>query len=118
MPVACIADCWGLDVGFLCGGYPLMKYRKKPIDVEAVQIVPDKTAIHQWPPWLRRAMNKDWGSPGALRWALYKDYPLEIYTLEGVMEVHAYDWIICGIEGEIYHCKPQIFDKTYEVCEA
>lgn len=39
---------------------------------------------------------------------------LNIKTLEGVMTANAGDWIICGVKGEIYPCKPDIFDATYE----
>ena len=40
-----------------------------------------------------------------------------IRTLEGVMEISDNDYIIKGVEGEIYPCKPEIFEKTYEVIE-
>ena len=39
---------------------------------------------------------------------------LEIPTLEGVMRASMYDWIIKGINGEYYPCKPEIFEKSYE----
>ena len=38
----------------------------------------------------------------------------QIKTLEGVMTASPGDWIICGVDGEIYPCKPDIFAKTYE----
>ena len=38
----------------------------------------------------------------------------KIFTLEGVMEASVGDWIIKGINGENYPCKPDIFNKTYE----
>ena len=40
-----------------------------------------------------------------------------IVTLEGVMTANAGDWIIRGVKGEIYPCKPDIFEATYEPCE-
>jgi hypothetical protein len=40
-----------------------------------------------------------------------------ISTLEGVMEASKGDWIIRGISGEIYPCKPDIFEATYEAIE-
>ncbi|MGC4707573.1 hypothetical protein ACOY2N_12660 [Enterococcus faecium] len=50
-----------------------------------------------------------------------KNYPqdawCEIKTLEGVMVAKTGDYIIQGVEGEIYPCKPDIFEKTYEVAE-
>ena len=42
---------------------------------------------------------------------------VEISTREGVMEANVGDWIIKGIQGEFYPCKPDIFDKTYEELE-
>ena len=42
---------------------------------------------------------------------------LEIVTLEGTMRADPGDWIITGIKGEKYPCKPDIFSATYEVVE-
>lgn len=39
---------------------------------------------------------------------------LLIHTLEGVMRADKGDWIIKGVNGELYPCKPDIFEKTYE----
>ena len=39
---------------------------------------------------------------------------MDIHTLEGIMHADVGDWIITGIHGEQYPCKPDIFDKTYE----
>ncbi|WP_035181370.1 hypothetical protein [Lentilactobacillus farraginis] len=41
------------------------------------------------------------------------DKPLDIQTLEGTMHASAGDWIITGLRGEKYPCKPDIFWKTY-----
>jgi hypothetical protein len=41
----------------------------------------------------------------------------DINTLEGVLHASVGDWIITGIRGEIYPCKPDIFEKTYEKVE-
>lgn len=43
--------------------------------------------------------------------------PLDIETLEGVMHAEPGDWIITGVNGEKYPCKPDIFEKTYEPVE-
>lgn len=40
--------------------------------------------------------------------------PVTIQTLEGLMKAEAGDWIITGVAGEQYPCKPEIFEKTYE----
>nr|WP_297935393.1 hypothetical protein [uncultured Lachnoclostridium sp.] len=42
------------------------------------------------------------------------DVELTIHTLEGDMKALPGDWIITGVNGEKYPCKPDIFDKTYE----
>lgn len=42
---------------------------------------------------------------------------LDIFTLEGVMHAAPGDWIITGVNGEQYPCKPDIFEKTYEPIE-
>lgn len=59
-----------------------MKYRKKPVIIEAIQ---------------------------------FEDNPyLKIETLEGIMKASVGDYIIKGVNGEFYPCKPDIFEKTYE----
>ena len=58
-----------------------MKFRKKPVVIDAYQT----------------------------------DHPVTIHTLEGVMHASAGDWIITGVRGELYPCKPDIFAETYEV---
>lgn len=46
--------------------------------------------------------------------AYQTDKELDIETLEGTMHANAGDWIITGVNGEQYPCKPDIFEKTYE----
>lgn len=45
----------------------------------------------------------------------FSDYGLLIHTLEGDMRVSEGDWIIKGLRGEFYPCKPDIFEKSYEI---
>lgn len=45
------------------------------------------------------------------------DKVMYIDTLEGRMKAEKGDWIITGVNGEQYPCKPEIFDKTYDVLE-
>jgi len=63
------------------------------------------------PPWLVDAFGETVadidGYPNALM----------ISTLEGVMQADPGDWIIQGIKGELYPCKPDIFEQTYEPVE-
>lgn len=82
-----------------------MKFRKKPVVIEAEQFDPHK---HPWPegvtPWTGGAQPRD------MSWGY-------IETLEGKMHVMAGDWIITGVKGERYPCKPDIFEATYEAAE-
>ena len=83
------------------------KYRKKPIVVEAVQWfkVGDHSAVEQWNNMDMRVCNQC-------------SYMMHSHgfctTLECDMLVCVGDWIITGVKGELYPCKPDIFEKTYE----
>lgn len=46
------------------------------------------------------------------------DGKIGIHTLEGVMEASPGDWIIKGVKGEFYPCKPDIFEQTYEAVQS
>ena len=46
--------------------------------------------------------------------AYQTDKEIDIATLEGVMHANIGDWIITGVKGEQYPCKPDVFEKTYE----
>jgi hypothetical protein len=88
-----------------------MRYRKKPVVIEAWQ-VPLRTEPGEivYPPeWLSKAL--------AMGSVYYQggDAPyFTIKTLEGTMRADAGDWIIRGVKGELYPCKPDIFAETYE----
>lgn len=81
-----------------------MKFRKKPIVVEAMQYTDEQ--VNEIVAWVggARAMRVNWENDAAL----------EIVTLEGVMTASLNDWIIKGIKGEFYPCKSDIFEATYE----
>lgn len=79
----------------------MTKYRKKPVVVEAIQFNGKNSAdIHEF-------------CGDKIREPVGKDY-LEIETLEGVHIASPGDYIIKGIKGEFYPCKPDIFEATYE----
>jgi hypothetical protein len=78
------------------------QFRKKPVVIEAVNL-PVTTA----PAWLADAMDA-----GIAR--LYRDGHADIDTLEGTHRANPGDWIIQGVKGELYPCKPDIFAMTYE----
>lgn len=75
------------------------KYRKKPVVVEAVQYVGDNF------PEVEYFLNGHFD---------FEDYQLIIITLEGRIKASIGDFIIKGVDGEFYPCKPDIFEKTYE----
>lgn len=87
-----------------------MKYRKKPVVIEAVQFTDDSAdTIIALQEFMQRDLRVSYA--GA-------DNPvIKIETLEGVMEASIGDFIIKGVNGEFYPCKPDIFEKTYEVAE-
>lgn len=91
------------------------RYRKKPVVIDAIQWTgnnlravicftdgpPDTRTIH-----------------AGLKWEQYEDLVqregLKIYTMEGTMNADIGDYIIKGVKGEFYPCKPDIFAATYE----
>lgn len=78
-----------------------MKYRKKPVVIEAVKYNGDnKVEIQEF---VDKYLNYKPNTNNLL-----------IETLEGVMEAKVGDYIIKGVRGEFYPCKPDIFEKTYE----
>lgn len=86
-----------------------MKFRKKPVVIEAIQF--DGTNCFEILRFMGRGQdifdadlnNTDWPT---------------INTLEGDMRTKPGDWIIKGVAGEFYPCKPDIFEQTYEKVEA
>lgn len=90
------------------------KYRKKPIIIEAFQMTTERRWDNSdWPQWLHRAWNLEVHENRAL---FCKDEGTDLFinTLEGEYKVTFGDYIIQGIAGEIYPCKPDIFKATYE----
>lgn len=78
------------------------RYRKKPVVIDAVQL-----PVTSAPAWLADAMDA-----GTVR--LYSSGVASIDTLEGTMTARKGDWIIQGVKGELYPCKPDIFSATYD----
>jgi hypothetical protein len=77
-----------------------MKYRKKPVVIDAVKLGIDNIHIVE-----------EFMSPCRTR---QTDLGLEIKTLEGTMLAGWGDFIIMGVKGEFYPCKPDIFEATYD----
>ncbi len=111
----------------------MAKYRKKPVVIEAFQMTRERRADNRdWPEWLNEAWQRTWPEPGAVsgRNSVPNEFPwiaaqdegsttctdrLVISTPEGAHIVNWGDWIIRGVAGELYPCKPDIFEKTYEL---
>lgn len=88
-----------------------MKFRKKPVVIEAFQLHPDDGMTRRLPPkWLIDALVR-----GVVR--ENADGTCTIKTLEGDHLASHGDWVIQGVEGELYPCKPDIFAMTYEPAE-
>lgn len=78
----------------------MAKFRKKPVEIEAIQLTEDNID----------ALVEFCGNK-------IKSHPLTgvvIETLEGNMLASKGDWIIKGVKGEFYPCKPDVFEQTYE----
>lgn len=85
-----------------------MKYRKKPIEIEAIQFNGyNQDEIKEWSNG-KVVSAKPWKQNYCV---------MEVSTLEGIMDVGESDYVIKGIEGEFYPCKESIFIKTYEAVE-
>lgn len=84
-----------------------MFYRKKPVVIEAWQTYVEGEFTK--PQWLKEAIDA-----GKVYWSDGEPGYWTIETLEGSMRANARDWIIRGVKGEIYPCKPDIFEATYE----
>lgn len=79
-----------------------MKYRKKPVVIEAVRFIGSNYKE------IREFIEQD---------TLCSDLSIVIPTLEGDMVAQKGDYIIKGVQGEFYPCKPDIFAETYEELE-
>lgn len=79
-----------------------MKYRKKPVVIEAVRFIGSNYEE------IRKFIGQD---------TLCSDLSVVIPTLEGDMVAQKGDYIIKGVQGEFYPCKPDIFAETYEEVE-
>jgi len=95
------------------------QYRKKPVVIEAFQMTRERRGDNaDWPSWMHQAWQKDAKDEGSLTCVDFPNSdgtdPLQIRTLEGMHLVGWGDYIIQGVKGELYPCKPDIFEATYE----
>lgn len=94
----------------------IKQYRKKPVVIEAIQYTGDN---------LKEVISFTGKHPKFDKWfKSFEEYELfvkndrsvfKIFTLEGTMEASVGDYIIRGVKGEFYPCKPDIFHATYDV---
>lgn len=103
-----------------------MKYRKKPVVIEARQVPSDTSNLTSY---LEESLNlAEWcGGTShmmvepdelAYRGCEFVGPHISIKTLEGTHAALPSDWIIQGVKGEFYPCKPDIFEATYEAIES
>jgi hypothetical protein len=88
-----------------------MKFRKKPVVIEAVQWNGDTAAMFAFAG--DKACPGDWVNPDNPADRKINEL-LGIQTIEGTMTANRGDWIIKGVKGEFYPCKPDIFETSYD----
>jgi hypothetical protein len=88
-----------------------MKFRKKPVVIDAVQWVGEPSDLNRWLDQFHVPNERP------IFMLNVEDKTLTIPTLEGDHRALLGDWIIRGVNGEYYPCKPDIFEKTYEGVE-
>jgi hypothetical protein len=99
-----------------------MKYRKRPVEVEAIKFTGEWQPIMEWLDSLiksgRFPVPLAWQPPVRAQVFISQDggrrSRLEINTLDSVAYAEPGDWVIQGVQGEFYPCKPDIFAQTYE----
>lgn len=92
-----------------------MKYRKKPVVIEAQQLTAQsREKISRWVNGGESGGADNKRNLKAWYYDSNGDDELYIETLEGTMTASDGDWIIKGVKGEFYPCKPDIFEATYE----
>lgn len=93
----------------------IQKYRKKPVEIEAIQLQPDHVTIVECIEFISSGLDESLVKMSARR--VEERGALMIQTLEGEMQASYGDYIIKGVKGEFYPCKPDIFELTYEKAE-
>lgn len=88
------------------------KFIKKPVIIEAYRFNGSSTDVALLNNWIAGGSCPE---EGGIKTRDIKNF--EIHTLEGVMTANPGDWIIKGVQGEFYPCKPDIFEATYDEVE-
>lgn len=101
------------------------KYRKKPVVIEAIQYkvieeipckygIAKKTNVNEIAQFMKVNSLREATTPND---TCEGETFLPINTLEGIMKASVGDYIIKGVQGEFYPCKPSVFEQTYELVE-
>lgn len=85
----------------------IKKYRKKPVEIEAIEFLDTTEKIEEIFNFMQNETMK-------IDYSVYGCPAVLIETLEGTMRAEVGDYIIKGVNGEFYPCKPDIFKKSYE----
>ena len=88
----------------------MQKYRKKPVEIEALQL-----HMSNMEPLIEQMRRDGYEVESFSQPPMRAITGIKIKTLEGVMQANFGDWIIKGVQGEYYPCKPDIFEKTYDL---
>lgn len=94
----------------------IQRYRKKPVEIEAMRLDGSERSAAAVAAWAAPA------TPGIAAWVapgqpMPDDWGVHIETLEGTMHASPGDYVIRGVQGEFYPCKPDIFEATYDPVE-
>lgn len=87
----------------------MAKYRKLPVVIDAVQW--SGNVFDEVTDWISAALSTGVGEVGGI---FRLGDEIHVFTIEGTMKAQPGDYILRGIKGEIYPCKPDIFKNTYE----
>ena len=87
----------------------MAKFRKKPVVIDAVQMTPEmRRNGGPFPDWVLPHLDMSRTEK------IDNSELIHVKTLEGWMLVSDWDWLICGVKQEVYSCKPDIFEATYD----
>jgi hypothetical protein len=88
-------------------------FREKPVEIQAIPFDGTKESANEILAWIG-----GWGADAKRAHGNKPEQGLVITTLEGDMRVSSGDYVIRGVQGEFYPCKPDIFAATYEAVDA
>lgn len=88
------------------------RFRKKPVEIEAMRWDGSRASIEAICRWANDGADEAWVD--FTSFGANDVEEAQAMTLEGPLKVSPGDWVIRGVKGEFYPCKPDIFDATYE----